>query len=290
MKKILVTGAGGNVGFEVIRYLFEIEGDFELIAAVRNIEHAKKSLLQFPNLKYVHFDFVNPATFDEALQNIDSIFLLRPPHISDVAKYFAPLIAKIKSRGITEIVFLSVQGADKSKIIPHARIEDLIINSGVDFIFLRPGYFMQNLTTTLLHDIINKQKIILPAGHAKFNWIDVCNIGEAAALLIARFPEYKNQALDITGYENENFDTVCNYLSQVLPKPIQYDNANPIRFYFAKKKEGMKQGMILVMIMLHFLPRFQKESAISNIYEQLSGKKPARLLAFIKREKGKLQG
>lgn len=290
MKKILVTGAGGNVGFEVIRYLVEIEGDFEIIAGARNIEAAKKLLSQFPNLKYVHFDFENPATFDEALQNIDSIFLLRPPHISDVAKYFAPLIDKIKSRGITEIVFLSVQGADKSKIIPHARIEDLIKASGVDYIFVRPAYFMQNLTTTLQKDIIEKHIIMLPAGRAKFNWIDVKNIGEAAALLIARFPEHKNQALDITGYENENFDTVCNYLTQLLPKPIHYDNANPIRFYFAKKKEGMKQGMILVMIMLHFLPRFQKEPAISNIYEQLSGKKTTRLLAFIKREKGKLQG
>ncbi len=290
MKNILVTGASGNVGFEVIRYLYEIEGNFEVVAGVRNIDGAKKSLSQFPNLKYVHFDFENPATFDGALQDIDSIFLMRPPHISDVAKYFAPLIAKIKSRGITEIVFLSVQGADKSKIIPHARIEDLIKASGVDFIFLRPGYFMQNLTTMLQKDIIEKHKIMLPAGRAKFNWIDVCNLGEAAALLIARFSEFKNQAYDITGYENENFDTVCNYLTQVLAKPIHFDNANPLRFYFAKKNEGMPRAMILVMIMLHFLPRFQKEPPISRFYEQLSGKEPTRLLEFIKREKGKLQG
>jgi len=46
----------------------------------------------------------------------------------------------------------------------------------------------------------------------------------------------------------------------------------------------MEKGMIIVMIMLHFLPRLQKEPVISNYYEQLTGKKPTALNDFIKRE------
>jgi hypothetical protein len=47
----------------------------------------------------------------------------------------------------------------------------------------------------------------------------------------------------------------------------------------------MARGLIIVMIMLHFLPRFQKEPKISDFYERLTGKKPTVLKTFIEREK-----
>ncbi len=41
------------------------------------------------------------------------------------------------------------------------------------------------------------------------------------------------------------------------------------------------------MILLHLLPRFQKEPIISDFYEKLTGKKPTTLKEFIEREKYK---
>jgi len=54
-------------------------------------------------------------------------------------------------------------------------------------------------------------------------------------------------------------------------------------------KQAAEKGLILVMIMLHFLPRFQKESKISDFYEKLTGKKPTSLIDFIRREKDKFE-
>jgi len=47
----------------------------------------------------------------------------------------------------------------------------------------------------------------------------------------------------------------------------------------------MVTGMIIVMILLHFLPRFQKEPQISDFYEKLTRKKPTDLKTFVIREK-----
>lgn len=285
MSKILITGATGNIGFEIIRYLYKNDTSNKIIAGVRSIERAKRVFAAYPKLDYVYFDFEDPDTFDSALTDIDTIFLLRPPHISDIDKYFRPLISRIRERNVKQIVFLSVQGAEKSNVIPHNKIERLIKEHGLDFIFLRPSYFMQNLTTTLIGDIKTKREIILPSGQAKFNWIDIENIGEAGAVLLDKFGDYKNQAFEITGLENESFDTVTSLINKTIENPIRFRNVNPFRFYRIKKVDGLENGLIIVMMLLHLLPRFQKEPRISDFYEQLTGKKPTDLATFLQREK-----
>ena len=287
MRQILITGATGNIGTELIRCITKRGNDNQVIAGVRNITKAKQLFPDLQNLDYRDFDFENPQTFDKSLDNIDCIFLLRPPHISDVDKYFKPLINKISEKGIRQIFFLSVQGAEKSKIIPHNKIERLIRESGLDFIFLRPSYFMQNLTTTLLKDIQVKRQIIIPAGKAKFNWIDIKNIGDVTAILMEDFDLHKNKEIELTGVENLDFYSVAEIMSNELNDNIKFVNVNPIKFFKIKKHEGLTTGLIIVMTMLHFLPRLQSDPTISNNYESLTGHKPTTLKEFVCRERFK---
>jgi len=285
MQRILVTGATGNVGYDVIRFLSRLQVPVQIVAGVRNVENARQVFKDFPALEFVQFDFEQPATFTEALNNIDRVFLLRPPQIAKIKKYFDPLFVQMQKQQVKQVVFLSVQGAEKSKIIPHHKIEQSIKAFGFDYIFLRPGYFMQNLTTTLLTDIREKQQIVLPAGKAKFNWIDVENISEAAAILLHEFEHYKNRAFELTGYENEDFYAVSQIITENAHVPVTFKNVNPLRFYFIKRRTGMPKGKILVMIMLHFLPRFQSAPHISDFYEQLTNKAPTSLKTFVARER-----
>lgn len=287
MKRILITGATGNVGIEVIRHLFKVGTENKVIAGVRDIEKAKTMFAQYPQLLYAEFDFERPETYDSSLKGIDTVFMLRPPYISDVDKIFKPLIAKIREKGIRQIVFLSVQGVEKSTVIPHNKIEKLIRESNIGYVFLRPSYFMQNLTTTLLNDIVKKREIILPAGKAKFNWIDIKNIGEIAGIVLENFETYACKSIVLTGTENLNFNNVASIITDCISGKVMYRNVNPFRFYIIKKRTGMPTGMILVMIMLHFLPRFQKAPEITNSYTQLTGIKPTTLKEFIEREKAK---
>lgn len=288
MKQILVTGATGNIGLEVVHYLYELNFDFEILAAVRNIEKARKTFKNFPDLLYRQFDFENESTYSVAFDQIDILFLLRPPHISDVEKVFRPLLNSAKESGIHKIVFLSVQGAEKSKVIPHNKIERLIQELQFDYIFVRPSYFMQNLTTNLLPEILLNRSITLPSGKAKFNWIDTKNIGEATAKLIAKFESYQNQAYEITGTENKTFGDVADLMTDITGQKIRFNSINPISFYFRKKKEGLNGGFAIVMTILHFLPRLQAEPKISDNYQKLTGKIPTTLQEFIEREKEKI--
>jgi uncharacterized protein YbjT (DUF2867 family) len=144
---------------------------------------------------------------------------------------------------------------------------------------------MQNLSTTLCADIKQHNRIVLPAGKAKFLWVDVDDIGRAIAAVLADSTQHKNKAYVITGSELLDFYAVASLLTENLNREIQYISKNPISFYLYKKREGMQPAFILVMIMLHFLPRFQKAPIISGDFQKLTDHKPMRLGKFIEEHK-----
>lgn len=106
---ILVTGATGHVGKEVVKTLMQKNVDFQV--ATRRKES-----------KGVYFDFETPSSIKPALSGITKLFLLRPPHLADAKKYFQPVIDTAKEVGINHIVFLSLLGVEKNPIVPHSKI------------------------------------------------------------------------------------------------------------------------------------------------------------------------
>ncbi len=263
MKNILITGATGNVGEAVIKSLRKKEGQFQIIAGLRD-ETSNHPFSNFGDVLTTHFDFAEQGSMEKSLADCDTLFLLRPPQLSDVKKYFDPLIQLAVDRQVDHIVFLSVQGADTSSFIPHYKIEKSIEQSGISYTFLRLGYFMQNFTTTLRKDIIENDRIYLPAGDAKFALIDVENIGDVAAEVLTLPEEHSDRAYDLTNNELLTFGEMSNIMSDILGREIRYESPNLISFYLTKRREGVPSMYIYVMIMLHFLPRFQKQPSLSD--------------------------
>ena len=57
MSNILITGATGNIGVDLIQYLFQLNSANNIFVAVRNIEKAKRLFTYFPKLNYLNFNF-----------------------------------------------------------------------------------------------------------------------------------------------------------------------------------------------------------------------------------------
>jgi uncharacterized protein YbjT (DUF2867 family) len=288
MIKTLITGATGNVGIAVLSALQKLNHQLEIFAGVRDTEFGNEKLVNF-NIRNIKFDFTNSETFASALQNIDLLFLLRPPQISDVNKYFAPLIGIAKQSPVKHIVFLSVQGVEKSKIIPHHKIEKLIVDSKIPYTFLRPAYFMQNFTTTLRNDLVNNQRIYLPAGQAKFTIIDVEDIGAVAAKVLTEPQNHINKSYELTNNETLTFTEMAEKISSGIGKTINFISPNLLQFFLTKRKENMPSMLILVIIMLHYFPRFQKTPKTTDCVKIITGQEPKSFDSFVRSNKIHLQ-
>ncbi len=288
MSRILITGATGNVGLAVLEALLAKAENHSIIVAHHNPFSARAMLKGYKNLSFRRLDFNDHSGFSEAFHEVDIVFLLRPPQLADVKTIFEPFILAMKSAGIHKIVFLSVQGVEQQPRIPHYKLEKLIEDHGLDYVFLRPSYFMQNLTTTLLAEIREENKIYIPAGKLKFVWVDVVDVGNVAAEVLLDFDCFRNTAIEITGRELLDFHEVSTLLTDVLGRKIAYTSPNLLRFFIHKKRQDMPTPMILVMIMLHYFPRFSKGHPGPSIaVEGITGQKPGLLKDFIVREKVK---
>ena len=141
---VLITGAPGNVGTEVV-HEFQRLGIPIRVGAY----HAQKAgAILGDHLEITPCDFLNPETYASTLAGIEQMFLVRPPALSNVQRDIAPAIQAVVSAGVKQIVFLSIQGVEQNRIVPHHKIEQLILAIGVDYTFLRAGIFMQNLSST----------------------------------------------------------------------------------------------------------------------------------------------
>ena len=280
MTKVLITGATGNVGTEVIKSLQNIDHLLDIYAGVRNSNEDRIKLSDY-KVNFSPFDFTDLKTYQIALDGCEILFLLRPPQISAVEKYFKPIIDTCKENGVKHIVFLSVQGVETSKIIPHHKIEKLIVDSNIPYTFLRPAYFMQNFTTTLHNDLVNKKRIYLPAGNAKFTLVDVRDIGAVSATILTSISEHINKSYELTCKEKLTFLEMAGILSDILGTDIQYISPNLISFFLTKRKEKTPSMLILVMIMLHYFPRFQKEPETTNWVEKITGRLPTTFEQYI---------
>ena len=278
MENILITGATGSVGSAILDH-FTPHDQQRLYQATRHRDELSPD--------HLYFDLNDLPDTIASLSVVDTLFLLRPPQIAD-EKIFRILMRGAKEFDVKHIIFLSVQGAESNSFLPHAKVEKLIRASGIPYTFIRPSYFTDNLINAFGDDIRERNRIYIPAGDAKFLWVDVSDIGKAIAVVLTDVRAHVNQAYTITGSQSElmTFAEVADVLSQELQRNIEYVSPNPVSFFITKKKEGVDASFIGVMLALHYVARFQKPPVVHRDLEHLIGGPPATVREFVQENLG----
>lgn len=110
-------------------------------------------------------------------------------------------------------------------------------------------------------------------------------MGEVAARVLLHPEKHSNQAYELTNAEQMDFAGMCAILSKGIGREIKFNSPNLLSFFLQKSKEGLPAAFILVMIMLHYLPRFQIAPITSDWTEKLLDRKPTTFAEFVEREK-----
>ena len=282
-KAILVTGATGTVGSEVVKQLASLGQKVK--ASVHTQSKANKFKDQ-NGIDTVGIDFYKPETIADAFRHVDRVFLLTPPS-PDMTNLYSTLITEAKKNDIKYIVKLSVIGADIEPGITigrlHRQEEKIIEESGMPYTFLRSGAFMQNFVNFFGQTIREQNAIYLPVGEGKVSFVDVRDIAAAAAaLVINNHAQDENKAYDITGQEALSYAQAAEVLSKELGRKISYIDIPEESARKGMKENGMSDWLVDGLLEIYAIIRAGHAAQTTTSIEEITGRKPILFSQFVK--------
>jgi uncharacterized protein YbjT (DUF2867 family) len=224
-RKILVSGATGNVGTALLSYLDTTENDVRVLTH----DESKAQSLRDQGLEVVVGDLSQQDTLGPAVVGVDTVFLLTPP-VPEQVSIASNAIKAAKTLGNNpRLVRLSVMQASHDAPTrisrQHAVIEDEIKSSGLPYTLLRPHYYMQN-TLMAAHNVASEGRVYQPFKDGKLGMIDVREIGEVAAKVLTE-EGHEGKTYTLTGPASISFYDVAEALSEILDKEVEYVDISP---------------------------------------------------------------
>lgn len=276
MPKVLVLGSTGNIGWPLMQ-LLQQDPDVSVIAGVHH--HPTKAMHAL-GVDTVPFDFLDPTTFNPALAEVDELFFVRPPQLADPQHDMLPFLKAVQLHHLRQVVFVSLQGVEKNPMVPHRKIEKMIVDLNLPHTFLRPSFFMQNLITSHGQDLLEHHDLFIPAGNAKTSFIDCQDIA-AAAQIVLKDPQYLGQALTLTGSQALTYQQVAAIMTQQLGFEITYSKPGLLRFRRAMLKRGIAKEFVNVMVMLYVITRLGNAKTTTDTLGQVLHRAPTTFAQFV---------
>ncbi|HEV2493086.1 MAG TPA: NmrA family NAD(P)-binding protein [Terriglobia bacterium] len=246
-----ITGATGNTGSVIAEKLLA-RGE-----KVRVIGRDAKRLARFVSKGAEAFaaDVTDAAQLTKAFDGATAVYAIIPPNMAatDVRAYQErvsdAIAAAIKQASVPEAVVLSSVGADKAgKVGPVVGLHNLEqkLNGirGLDAVYLRAGYFMENL----LPQVSVIQNFGMLGGPVRADlrlpMIATRDIGASAAELLLKADFTGKQARELLGQRDVTYTEVASTIGKAIGKPsLSYIQLPPAQLKPALVQMGMSSSM-----------------------------------------------
>ncbi|MEA5594839.1 SDR family oxidoreductase [Rivularia sp. UHCC 0363] len=216
---ILVTGATGNNGLEILKRLAEQNVQARAMVRDRNRAKAIANL----GIEMVEADFDRPETLPSALTGVDRAFLVTNSTERAEAQQLA-FVEAAKQSGVKHIVKLSQFAADADSPVRflryHAAVEAAIQATQMAYTFVRPNLFMQGLLN-FRSSIVEQNALYAAIGDAKVSVVDVRDIADVAVAALTE-AGHEGKIYDLTGSQALTHTEMAEYLSAVLGRQITF--------------------------------------------------------------------
>lgn len=265
---ILVTGATGTIGSQVIKHL--AGQGVRVKGAVHSPQKAEQ--LKKAGAEPVPLDFTNGDSLRSALKGVDTLFSLTPL-TPDMAENANRLTDAAKAAGVIHIVRLSGMGCEHEAIQLgrwHRAAERHIESSGIPYTFLRPNSLMQNF----VHFPPINGAYYLPLGSGRISYVDARDVGAAAAAALTK-DGHEGKAYTLTGPAAITAAEVAAHIAKATGKDIRHVDVPEEAARSGMAQAGMPPWLVDALMELHGIGKAGHASAVTGNIRLLTGKEPA---------------
>jgi uncharacterized protein YbjT (DUF2867 family) len=245
---IAVVGATGNTGRAVVKELKALGQN--PVCVVRNADKAREVL--GADAKIAVAELTDRAALEKALQGVDSVFVVTGHNPGMVEQQNNVLDAALKA-GTKYLVRVSggraVAVADSESVVgrSHAAIEDKLRDSGIKWVILRPGLFMQNVLGQAA-SIKNDSKMVMAfAKDMPVALTDVRDTGAVGARILLDPAPHAGKVYEFTG-KLTTYGEFAEVFSKILGRPIAYVGITPEQAEQGMKSRGMPDWLVAHLV------------------------------------------
>jgi uncharacterized protein YbjT (DUF2867 family) len=268
---ITVFGATGTTGAPLVDALLAKGAKVRAVTS----DPAKLDALKAKGCEAVTANFTDPAALERACAGAERIYLVTPAHL-DMRRWKANAIEAAKAAGVRHVVLATGLGASpKAKVTFgrwHSETQELLKQSGMDWTFVQPTYFMQNMLW-LAPGIARDGHFSMPLGDSRIAWVDVRDIA-AVGVAALTGEGHAGQAYPITGGAAISCAEMASILSEVCGRPIRFVDQSLADARAAMLAAGGNPKMVELNIEFYALAQTGKLAEVSDVVARITGRPP----------------
>lgn len=283
---ILVLGATGKVGAQIVRILVESK-DIKVIAGVRSPEKAQ--LLREQGIEIRPLDLDKQDTLKPALEGVDRALLLTG-YTVDMLKQSKAFLDTAKQTGVQHIVHIGASSAPTNEVahwVWHQYIEKYIESLGFSYTHLRPEAFMKNIVD---FGWLNTGVVTNYIGDTRWSWVDSDDLALVAAETLRRSEVHAGKIYSL-GYDTATMSEVAEILTEVIGKPYRVENYSPEEFLEKMLKLGAEPAYIhcvYTQLKLNIANQIPNADTTFDNFEAITGHKSTNWREFVAKNREEL--
>jgi uncharacterized protein YbjT (DUF2867 family) len=172
----------------------------------------------------VFFDWDDPATYADALEEVDRVYLITPVMRVRYADQVAMFLAQAESAGVRHVTLLSTYNGDVAPDeVDVAAVETLVASrKAFSYSILRPAWVMQNFADNHL-PVINGT-LVVPSRGGSEAFVDAADIAAVAAATLLHPEAHAGASYALTGPQAITFDDVAATIAAASGQPVAYQD------------------------------------------------------------------
>ena len=285
MKKVLITGATGSTGRNVIKKLLELKIP---VRALVHRKDARSDQLSGQGVEIVEGDLLDFDSVSSALKGIGGAYFMYPIQVAGILEGTAFFAQAAIDEGVGFIVNMS-QMAARRTAKSHASqghwiAERMIDRSGIPVAHIRPTFFAEWLTYVAKF-IKQQSQLILPFGEARYAPVAGEDLGRVVASILADPVSHAGQLYPLFGPTELSQFEIAGILSDVLGRKITYIPIEIEAFKVVLKDMGYTPHFIQHISAVAQDCRDGVFSGTNDLVEKLTGQKPLPMVDYIVKNK-----
>ena len=244
---IAVAGASGNLGSLVLDGLLELVPPDQLVAIVRSPEKAARFAARGVQVR--QGDYSRPKTLAPALAGVKQLLLISGTDLGKRVEQHRAVIEAAKTAGVELIAYTSVLRAQSSTLpiaAEHLVTEELLQSSGIPFILLRNGWYIENYTERLEMPLA-QGGFIGTAGNGPIAAASRADYA-AAAVAVLTTDGHAGRTYELAGDSAFTMLELAETVSHWAGRPLPYRDLPEPEYRRTLEKAGLPQPIVELLV------------------------------------------